>query len=45
MALNEFIQRCLEQHSTSLVQSLDSLTPQELAWCPDPQCMSIGFIV
>jgi hypothetical protein len=45
MALKEFIQRCLEQHSMSLVQSLDGLTPQELAWCPDPQCMSIGFIV
>jgi uncharacterized damage-inducible protein DinB len=45
MPLKEFIQRCLEQHSTSLVQSLDGLTPQELAWCPDPQCMSIGFIV
>jgi hypothetical protein len=45
MALKEFIQRCLEQNTTSLLQSLDGLTPQELAWCPDPQCMSIGFIV
>jgi hypothetical protein len=45
MALKEFIQRCLEQNSTSLLQSLEGLTSQELTWCPDPQCMSIGFIV
>jgi hypothetical protein len=45
MALKEFIQRCLEQNSTSLAQSLDGLTPQELAWCPGQQCMSIGFMV
>ena len=45
MALKELIQRCLEQNSVSLLQALDGLTPQELAWCPSPQCMSIAFIV
>jgi uncharacterized damage-inducible protein DinB len=45
MALTAFIQRCLEQHASSLAQSLDGLTPQELAWRPNPKCMSIGFLV
>jgi hypothetical protein len=45
MALKEFIQRCLEQQSISLSQSLKGLTPDELVWCPAPQCMSIAFIV
>lgn len=45
MALKEFIQRCLEQNAVSLFQALDGLTPQELAWSPSPQCMSIAFIV
>ena len=45
MALNEFIANCLDQHSAALVKSLDGLSPEELSWRPDRQCMSIGFVV
>ena len=45
MALNEFIAKCLDQHSVALMKALDGLSPQELSWKPDRQCMSIGFVV
>ena len=44
MTLVEFIQNCLDQNYRSLVRCLDGLTPEELAFRPNPQCMSIGFI-
>ena len=44
MTLVEFIQRCLDQNYRSLVRCLEGLTPEELSWRPNPQCMSIGFI-
>ncbi len=44
MALKEFLRDCLDQNYNSLVKSLDGLTPEELSWRPDPQCMSIGFM-
>lgn len=40
----EFIQQCLDQNYRSLVRGLEGLTPEELSWRPNPQCMSIGFI-
>ena len=45
MVLKEFIERCLDQQHASLVKALEELSPQELSWRPDPQCMSIGFLV
>ena len=45
MALKEFIQRCLDQNYASLVRSVEGLTQRELTWRPDPQSMSIGFLV
>ena len=45
MTLVDFFQRCLDQNYKSLVRSVNGLTPQELSWQPDRQCMSIGFIV
>ena len=45
MALKEFIESCLNQQYAALVKSVEGLSPQELSWRPDPQCMSIGFIV
>ena len=45
MALKEFIESCLDQQFAALVKSVEGLSPQELSWRPDPQCMSIGFIV
>ncbi len=45
MALKEFIERCLDQQHAALVKAVDGLSPQELSWRPDPQCMSIGFVV
>ena len=45
MALKEFIQRCLEQNHESLVRSVEGLSQRELSWRPDPQSMSIGFLV
>lgn len=44
MSLVEFIKNCLDQNYRSIVRCLDGLTPDELSWRPDPQCMSIGFI-
>ena len=44
MILVEFIQRCLDQNYHSLVRCLEGLTPEELSWRPNSQCMSIGFI-
>lgn len=44
MALTEFIQRCLDQHYDSMVRSVDGLSQKELAWRPDSQSMSIGFL-
>ncbi len=44
MTLVEFIQNCLDQNYRSLVRCLEGLTPEELSWRPNPQCMSIGFI-
>lgn len=45
MALNAFIAKCLDQQYAALVKAVDGLSPQELSWKPDPQCMSIGFVV
>ena len=45
MALKEFIERCLDQQNAALENALEGLSPQELSWRPDPQCMSIGFLV
>lgn len=45
MALKEFIQSCLDQNHKSLLRYVEGLTPAELSWCPDPQCMSIGFLL
>ena len=44
MTLVEFIEKCLDQNYRSLVRCLEGLTSEELAWRPNPQCMSIGFI-
>ena len=44
MTLVEFIQKCLDQNYRSLVRCLEGLTPEELSYRPNPQCMSIGFI-
>ncbi len=45
MTLVEFFRRCFDQNHKSVVRSVNGLTPQELSWRPDPQCMSVGFIV
>ena len=45
MALKEFIQRCLDQNHESLVRSVEGLSQRELSWRPDPQSMSIGFLI
>ena len=44
MTVVEFIHQCLEQNYRSIVRCLEGLTPEELSWRPNPQCMSIGFI-
>ena len=44
MTLVEFIQNCLDQNYRSIVRCLEGLTPDELSWRPNPNCMSIGFI-
>ena len=44
MTLVEFIQKCLDQSDRSIVRCLDGLTPEEIDFRPNPQCMSIGFI-
>jgi len=44
MTVVEFIEQCLDQNYRSLVRCLEGLTPEELSWRPNPQCMSIGFI-
>ena len=45
MALKEFIEKCLDQQHAALVKAVEGLSPQELSFKPDPQCMSIGFVV
>ena len=45
MTLNEFITDALEKESGSLLEALDGLTPDELAWQPAPDANSIGWIL
>ena len=45
MTLVKFIQRCLDQHYESMLRSVEGLTQHELSWRPNPQSMSIGFLV
>lgn len=45
MAVKDFIERSLDQQHAALVKALEGLSSQELSWRPDPQCMSIGFVV
>ena len=45
MTLVEFIKRSLEQHYDSMARTVEGLTQSEVSWAPNPQCMSIGFLV
>ena len=45
MAVKDFIERSPDQQHAGLVKVLEGLSPQELSWRPDPQCMSIVFLV
>ncbi len=45
MTLNEFIADALEKENGFLLEALDGLTPDELAWQPAPDANSIGWIL
>ena len=45
MTLVEFIKRSLEQHYDSMARAVEGLTQSEVSWAPNPQSMSIGFLV
>lgn len=45
MTLNEFIADALEKENGFLLDALDGLTPDELAWQPAPDANSIGWIL
>ena len=43
MTLNEFIADALDKENGFLLEALDGLTPDELAWQPAPDANSIGW--
>ena len=45
MTLNEFIVDALDKENGFLLDALDRLTPDELAWQPSPEANSIGWIL
>jgi len=45
MELRSFIEGCFEQHYNAMLRSVDGLSPSEMAWTPNDQCMSIAFLV
>ena len=45
MTLNEFIADALEKENGFLLEALDGLTADELAWQPAPDANSIGWIL
>ena len=45
MGIKEFILNCIDQNYRSLLRSLEGLSAEELAWQPNSQCNSIGFLV
>ena len=45
MTLNEFITDALEHENGYLLEALDGLTPDELAWQPAADANSIGWIL
>ena len=45
MKLNEFIADALEKENGFLLEALDGLTADELAWQPAPDANSIGWIL
>lgn len=45
MTLNEFIIDALDKEDGFLLDALDDLTPDELAWQPAPNANSIGWIL
>ena len=45
MGLGTFLLNCFDQNHRSTLRSLDGLTQEELAWQPNDQCNSIGFLV
>lgn len=45
MQLNDFIADALARESEFLLAALDGLTPDELAWQPDPDANSIGWML
>ncbi len=45
MEFKDFIEQSLEEFRRRLYRTLRDLTVDELAWRPDPQANSIGFIV
>ena len=45
MTLNEFIIDALEKETGFLLEALDGLSPDELAWQPAPDANSIGWIL
>ena len=45
MTLNEFITDALDKENGFLLEALDGLTPDELAWQPAPDANSIGWML
>ena len=45
MTLNEFIIDALDKETGFLMDALDGLTPEDLAWQPAPDANSIGWIL
>jgi len=45
MELKEYIEEEFRQADQSLLEALKDLTPEEIGYCPGPQCNSIGFIL
>ncbi len=45
MNLNQFIEDSLNQERGMLLEALDGLTPEELAWQPGPESNPIGWTV
>ena len=45
MPLKAFLQKSFDRQYAFMMRAIDGLTPDELAWRPDAESNSIGFLV
>ncbi len=45
MSLKAFLQKSFDRQYAFMMRAIDGLTPDELAWRPEPESNSIGFLV